>query len=214
MKSAFGSRLGCAAAVFLVMAGAGCASSSSLASGPADPSATKDGLSVWFEGGGAVTASVDPEGNIFGAVVNVHRSRTAPQAGPGAPSGSSDSHDDSGMLQGSVYDRPVNITFRGASARGLYGKQPFNLDVEDAPGGVLRVRGLAGGAPLDFEISPTKWTGHVGGCGYDLAGRPWHYEGFRACGGRSQRVRVEVGKPISDWASIDTVTLLGLVLRR
>ncbi|WP_394847124.1 hypothetical protein LZC95_06600 [Pendulispora brunnea] len=202
MKSTFGSRLGFA--ILLVVAGAGCASSSSLASGPADPSQTKDGLSVWFEGVGAVTASVDPSGNIFGSVVNVHRS----------PPGSSDSHDDSGMLQGSVYDRPVNITFHGTSARGLYGKQPFNLDVEDAPGGVLRVRGLAGGAPLDFEISPTKWTGHVGGCGYDLAGRPWHYEGFRACTGRSQRVRVEVGKPISDWASIDTVTLLGLVLRR
>src|SRR5262249_33615600 len=151
-----------------------------------------------------VTATVDGDGNILGAVVNLHKS---------AP-GSSDTKDDSGTLQGGVYDRPVNLTFRGQSVRGLFGKQPFNLDVEDAPGGVMRVHGLARGAPLDFEISPTKWTGTLGNCGYDLAGRPWHYEGYRACGGRSVRTRVEVGKPISDWPSIETVTLLGLVLRR
>ncbi|WP_394825549.1 hypothetical protein [Pendulispora albinea] len=208
MRSRTRSILGGVALLAITVSGVGCSSSSS--SGPPRSGsnlAPYDGLHVWSEGGYAFTATVD-NNDMLGSAISLHRQPSGAQytQEEGATEGPS--------FQGTIFDRPVSVSFSGSSARGIFGGAPLNLDVAETPEGGITVRGLVGGALSEFEVSPTRWTGHVGPCGYDLTGSGGRYDGSRNCGRGTRRVRIEIGKPISDWPPIERATLLALALRR
>lgn len=157
---------------------------------------------MWVAGGRAVTAKLEND-DLVGPMVSLHRT----------PPSATEPDEETGLIQGSVFDRPVNITVRDGTARGIYGQRPVSLDVVDAPPGVTRVRGLIGGELSDFEIGPNHWTGHVGHCGYDLSGADQRFDGVRNCGHGTNRVRIEMAGPLTQWSPLEKATLLGLVLR-
>ncbi|WP_394845411.1 hypothetical protein LZC95_51320 [Pendulispora brunnea] len=189
----------------MLMVASGCSSSSPPPAKGPEPAAAH--LVLWTGGTHAFTASVEDD-NIIGSRISLHRASIASPAsmefseGPG--------------FQGSAYDIPVNVSFDGASARGIFGGGPLNLDVIEGPAGVMRIQGIVGNAQTSFEVGANHLSGYVGRCTYDLkrTTAPFRYEGIRSCGRGSHRARVEITKPIVEWTPIETATLLSLALAR
>ena len=193
---------GACTVVLLLAVGVGCASTPDAgAAGPRPREGQEGGVpsvALWTGGSQAFTALVEND-DIIGATMSLHR----------ASSGSGTS------FQGSAFDRSVNVSFDGSSAHGIVGNEPLNLDVSDGPNGVIRIRGIVGGASTSLDIGANRLSGYVGRCIYDMARHDmaFRFEGVRNCSGGTHRARLEVTKPILDWAPIETATLLSLVLR-
>lgn len=178
---------------------AGCASSSS--SGGSAPALTQGsapsraGLLFWVVNQPGITIEVEGD-QLFGSNVRLTRVREGGQS----------------QLRGSVFERAVSITFQDGKASGLYDSQPFNLYLEGGSPTDTRVRGLVGGELSNYEIAGNKWTGHIGRCGYDMTGSDGAFEGFRSCGGRRDRVRIEMGSAFSTWTPLEKATVLALLM--
>ncbi|WP_394834822.1 hypothetical protein LVJ94_50830 [Pendulispora rubella] len=187
----------------MLMAASGCASSSPAPSKGPEPAAAN--LVLWTGGTHAFTASVEDD-NIIGSRISLHRASAA--------SPDSTEFSEGPGFQGSAYDVPVNVSFSGASARGIFGSGPLNLDVIENPHGVMRIQGIVGTAQTSFEVGANHLSGYVGRCTYDMkrSTAPFRYEGLRSCGYGSARTRIEITNPILQWTPIETATLLSLAL--
>jgi hypothetical protein len=114
-------------------------------------------------------------------------------------------------IRGRAFGRPVNVDVNEDRVTGLAGGHPIDLEVSvHGPG--LHLEGTVAGAPARFAIGPHAAQGTLGRCSYELARAGSGYEGRRSCGGPSAHTWLRLPTALDGWGDDARATVLALLL--
>jgi hypothetical protein len=120
-------------------------------------------------------------------------------------------YDNGAAIRGTAYGKDVNITLGEASADGIVGRMPFNMQVTRTADGVT-ASGLILGAPSTFTFNKARINGAFGRCGYDVRFIGDGYAGPRSCGGSIQQVGITLPPILNTFRDIEVAVDLALLL--
>jgi hypothetical protein len=118
-----------------------------------------------------------------------------------------------GRLRGRLGGASVQLLLAAPNIKGALGGQRVSLDVLSTPEG-LHVAGQLGRRAIALDVRMSGVHGEVGACSYRLALALDAYAGEVDCGGRSERVRLEVPAELAARADDELVAMLLAVLAR
>lgn len=118
---------------------------------------------------------------------------------------------DDHAIRGDVFGRPLNVDVTERGGKGLWGVQPFDIQVTLA-GDEMTIQGLVQGHTSTLVLSPRALRGGIGNCSFSMVRKGGEYTGNRGCGSRAQGASLAFPASFGKWTTPEMAIALAVLL--